>query len=71
MSLPKRKAFLAVFCAFFVNLRSVDALRSLYDVLCEFFLNEPRGGAQQNRTAISEHQTTPTSETTPIFETPF
>ena len=30
-----------------------------------------RGGVQQNRTAISEHKTTPASETTPTFETPF
>ena len=44
---PKRRAFLAVFCTCFGNLRSVDVLRSLYEVLCEFFLNKLRkyGGA--------------------------
>ena len=39
---PKRKAFLADLCIFFGNLRSVNVLRSLYEVLCEFFLNKLR-----------------------------
>ena len=33
------KHFLPFSVPFFGNLRSVDVLRSLYDVLCEFFLN--------------------------------
>ena len=42
------KHFLPFSVPFFGNLRSVDALRSLYDVLCEFFLNKLRkcGGAR-------------------------
>ena len=32
------KHFLPFSVPFFGNLRSVDVLRSLYDVLCEFFL---------------------------------
>ena len=41
------KHFLPCSVPFFGNLRSVDVLRSLYDVLCEFFLNKLRkyGGA--------------------------
>ena len=41
------KHFLPFSVPFFRNLRSVDVLRSLYDVLCEFFLNKLRkyGGA--------------------------
>ena len=41
------KHFLPFSGSLFVNLRSVDVLRSLYDVLCEFFLNKLRkyGGA--------------------------
>ena len=41
------KTFLAVFCAVFGNLRSVDVLRSLYEVIWEFFINKLRkcGGA--------------------------
>ena len=41
------KHFLPFSVPFFGNLRSVDVLRSLYDVLCEFFLNKLRkyGGA--------------------------
>ena len=34
------KHFLPFSVPFFGNLRSVDVLRSLYDVLCEFFLNK-------------------------------
>ena len=43
----KRKDFLSVFAPFLRNLRSVDVLRSLYEVLCEFFLYKLRkyGGA--------------------------
>ena len=41
------KHFLPFSVPFFGSLRSVDVLRSLYDVLCEFFLNKLRkyGGA--------------------------
>ena len=41
------KHFLPFSVPFLGNLRSVDVLRSLYDVLCEFFLNKLRkyGGA--------------------------
>ena len=41
------KHFLPFSVPFFGNLRSVDVLRSLYDVLCEVFLNKLRkyGGA--------------------------
>ena len=41
------KHFLPFSVPFFVNLRSVDILRSLYEVLCKFFLNKLRtyGGA--------------------------
>ena len=41
------KHFLPFSVPFFGNLRSVDVLRILYDVLCEFFLNKLRkyGGA--------------------------
>ena len=41
------KHFLPFSVHFFGNLRSVDVLRSLYEVLCEFFLNKLRryGGA--------------------------
>ena len=43
----KRKRFFAVFCTFFGNLGSVDVLRKLYEVLCEFSPNKLRkyGGA--------------------------
>ena len=34
------KHFLPFSVPFFGNLRSVDVLRSLYDVLCDFFLNK-------------------------------
>ena len=34
--------FRAVFCTVFGNQRSVDVMHSLYEVLCEFFLNELR-----------------------------
>ena len=34
--------FLPFSIRFFGNLRSVDVLRSLYEVLCEFFLNKLR-----------------------------
>ena len=36
------KDFLSFSVPIFGNLRSVDVLRSLYDVLCEFFLNKLR-----------------------------
>ena len=36
------KHFLPFSVPCFGNLRSVDILRSLYDVLCEFFLNKLR-----------------------------
>ena len=41
------KDFLLFSVPIFGNLRSVDVLRSLYEVLCEFFLNKLRkyGGA--------------------------
>ena len=41
------KHFLPFSVTFFGNLRSVDVVRSLYQVLCEFFLNKLRkyGGA--------------------------
>ena len=41
------KHFLPFSVLFSGNLRSVDVLRSLYEVLCEFFLNKLRkyGGA--------------------------
>ena len=41
------KHFLPFSVPFFGNLRSVDVLRSLYDVLCKIFLNKLRkyGGA--------------------------
>ena len=41
------KDFLPFSVPIFGNLRSVDVLRSLYEVLCEFFLNKLRkyGGA--------------------------
>ena len=41
------KEFLPFSVSIFGNLRSVDVLRSLYEVLCEFFLNKLRkyGGA--------------------------
>ena len=42
-----KKHFLPFSILFFGNLWSVDVLHSLYDVLCEFFLNKRRkyGGA--------------------------
>ena len=36
------KDFLPFSVPIFGNLRSVDVLRSLYEVLCEFFLNKLR-----------------------------
>ena len=36
------KDFLSFSVPIFGNLRSVDVLRSLYEVLCEFFLNKLR-----------------------------
>ena len=41
------KHFLPLSVPFFGNLRSVDVLRSLYEVLCKFFLSKLRkyGGA--------------------------
>ena len=45
------KNFLPFSVRFFGNLRSVDVLRSLYEVLCEFVLNKLRkyGGASSFR----------------------
>ena len=47
LTTQNEKYFLPFSVPFFGNLRSVDVLRSLYDVLCEFFLNKLRkyGGA--------------------------
>ena len=36
------KHFLPFYVPFFGSLRSVDVLRSLYEILCEFFLNKLR-----------------------------
>ena len=44
---PKRNRFLVFFSTFSGNLRSVDVLRRLYEILCKVFLNKLRkyGGA--------------------------
>ena len=48
---PLNEKHFLPFSVHFGNLRSVDVLRSLYEVLCEFFLNKLRryGGASSFR----------------------
>ena len=52
------KDFLPFSVPIYGNLRSVDVLRSLYEVLCEFFLNKLRkyGGASSFKVASPQFQ---------------
>ena len=46
------KDFLPFSVPIFGNLRSVDVLRSLYEVLCEFFLNKLRKYVRTDPSAL-------------------